>query len=329
RILKVLSKLAGRQLHVDEEVYKAELKDADRNMALGYMLKAAGVISCDPREAVKGYVRQCSINVNVQDLAMMSAVLSNGGVHPVTQEQIMPHASVRQVLSVMTTCGMYDAAGDWVSNVGFPAKSGVAGAIIGALPGQVGLATFSPKIDARGNSVRGVAMCEQLSRDMGLHMMDVSHVARSTVQTSVSNLISAEHEKHNPGCARKVVVFKLRGAVRFPGAERLTRALAYELGKPDPSDPGSGHHSNACAIVFSFREVFSLNFIARKLIHEDITRLLMERRVLCIIDPTGVLEWDRSKAEGDRHPKVVDNDTEARDYIGGTGCQAVSEEPEW
>ncbi|KAG9518000.1 glutaminase, partial [Aureobasidium melanogenum] len=329
RILKVLSKLAGRQLHVDEEVYKAELKDADRNMALGYMLKAAGVISCDPREAVKGYVRQCSINVNVQDLAMMSAVLSNGGVHPVTQEQIMPHTSVRQVLSVMTTCGMYDAAGDWVSNVGFPAKSGVAGAIIGALPGQVGLATFSPKIDARGNSVRGVAMCEQLSRDMGLHMMDVSHVARSTVQTSVSNLISAEHEKHNPGCARKVVVFKLRGAVRFPGAERLTRALAYELGKPDPSDPGSGHHSNACAIVFSFREVFSLNFIARKLIHEDITRLLMERRVLCIIDPTGVLEWDRSKAEGDRHPKVVDNDTEARDYIGGTGCQAVSEEPEW
>jgi glutaminase len=330
--LKVLSRLAGRELHVDEEVYKAELKDADRNMAIGYMLKAAGIITCDPREAVKGYIRQCAINVNVKDLAMMSAVLSNGGVHPVTEEQIIPHTSVRQVLSVMTTCGMYDAAGDWVSNVGFPAKSGVAGAIMGSLPGQVGLATFSPKIDERGNSVRGVAMCEQLSRDMGLHMMDVSHVARSTVQTTVSTLVASDddkHDLHNINCGRKVVVFKLRGAVRFPGAERLTRALAYELGKPDPSDPGSGCHANACAIVFSFREVFSLNFIARRLIHENITRLLSERRVLAIIDPTGVLEWDRTKAKGDRHPKVVDNDTEARDYVGGTGCQAVSEDPEW
>jgi glutaminase len=332
RILKVLSRLAGRELHVYEEVYKAELKDADRNMAIGYMLKAAGIITCDPREAVKGYIRQCAINVNVKDLAMMSAVLSNGGVHPVTEEQIIPHTSVRQVLSVMTTCGMYDAAGDWVSNVGFPAKSGVAGAIIGALPGQVGLATFSPKIDQRGNSVRGVAMCEQLSRDMGLHMMDVSHVARSTVQTTVSTLVASDddkHDLHNINCGRKVVVFKLRGAVRFPGAERLTRALAYELGKADPSDPGSGCHANACAIVFSFREVFSLNFIARRLIHENITRLLGERRVLAVIDPTGVLEWDPTKAKGDRHPKVVNNDQEAREYIGGTGCQAVSEDPEW
>ena len=162
--------------------------------------------------------------------------------------------------------------------------------------------------------------------------MDVSHVARSTVQTTVSTLVASDddkHDLHNINCGRKVVVFKLRGAVRFPGAERLTRALAYELGKPDPSDPGSGCHANACAIVFSFREVFSLNFIARRLIHENITRLLGERRVLAIIDPTGVLEWDRTKAKGDRHPKVVDNDTEARDYIGGTGCQAVSEDPEW
>jgi glutaminase len=255
RILKVLSRLAGRQLHVDEQVYQAELKDADRNMAIGYMLKAAGIITCDPREAVRGYIRQCSINVNVKDLAMMSAVLCNAGVHPVSNEHIIPQTSVRQVLSVMTTCGMYDAAGDWVSTVGFPAKSGVAGAIIGALPGQVGIATFSPKIDQRGNSVRGVAMCQQLSREMGLHMMDASHVARSTVQTTVSTLVAHGDEPHHNH--REVLVFKLRGAVRFPGAERLTRALTREL------DAASGSHANACAIVFSFREVFSLNFTRR------------------------------------------------------------------
>jgi glutaminase A len=139
RILAVLSKLAGRKLEVDEAVYEAELRDANRNMGIAYMLKAAGIITCDPREAVKGYIRQCAINVNVRDLALMSATLCNAGYQPLTNERIFPHASVRQVLSVMTTCGMYDAAGDWVSNVGIPAKSGVAGGIIGALPGQVSL----------------------------------------------------------------------------------------------------------------------------------------------------------------------------------------------
>lgn len=152
RILKVLSKLAGRELKVDEDVYEAELKDANRNMGIGYMLKAAGIISCDVREVVKGYIRQCAINVNVRDLAMMAATLCNAGYHPLTSERIFPHDSVRQVLSVMTTCGMYDAAGDWVSNVGIPAKSGVAGGIIGSLPGQVGIAAFSPKLDSRGTA---------------------------------------------------------------------------------------------------------------------------------------------------------------------------------
>ncbi|KAM0322594.1 hypothetical protein ACHAQA_009442 [Verticillium albo-atrum] len=329
RILKTLSRLAGRELHVDEEVYEAELKDADRNMGIGYMLKAAGIISCDPREAVKGYIRQCAINVNVRDLAMMAATLCNAGVHPVTNETIIPHTSVRQVLSVMTTCGMYDAAGDWVSNVGIPAKSGVAGGIIGALPGQVGIAAFSPKLDERGNSVRGVVICEQLSRDMGLHMMDVSQIARATVQTSVATIVAGQCEPHNPNCQRDVVVFKLRGAVRFAGSERLTRAVARELGPPIPDDPGSGAHADACAVVFSFRDVYSLNAIARRIIHEDVVRLLSEEKIVVVIDPSAVLEWDREKADRTRHPKVVRNEVEARDYIGGIGCQAVSKDDGW
>lgn len=127
RILKVMSKLAGRELKVCEEVYQAEMKDWDRNVGLAHMLKVAGIVRGDPREVVKGYIRQCSINVTMKDLALMAATLSNAGYHSVTGERIFPHDSVRQVLSVMTTCGMYDAAGDWVSNVGIPAKSGVAG----------------------------------------------------------------------------------------------------------------------------------------------------------------------------------------------------------
>ncbi|OAG08488.1 glutaminase [Paraphaeosphaeria sporulosa] len=327
RILNALSKLAGRQLHVDEEVYEAELRDADRNMAIGYMLKAAGIISCDPRVVVKGYIRQCAINVTVNDLAIMAATLCNAGVHPVTCERIMPQLSVRQVLSVMTTCGMYDAAGDWVSRVGFPAKSGVAGGIIGALPGQVGIAAFSPKLDERGNSVRGVIMCEQLSNDMGLHMMDVSQLARATVQTHVARIVAGKHEPHHPHCNKDVVVFKMRGAVRFAGSERLTRAIARELGDPDPRDPGSGAHSDACAVVFSFRDAYSLSSIARRIVHEDVNRLLSDGKSVVVIDPSRVLEWDLKT--NPKYPVVVENETQALDHIGGAGCKAVSQDDSW
>jgi glutaminase len=324
RILQALSKLAGRQLHVDEEVYESELRDADRNMAIGYMLKAAGMIHDDPQEIVKGYIRQCAINVNVKDLAIMAATLCNAGVHPVTGEEIIPQLSVRQVLSVMTTCGMYDAAGDWVTTVGFPAKSGVAGGIMGAMPGQVGIAAFSPKLDERGNSVRGVVICEKLSRDMGLHMMDISQIARATVQTSVARIVAGEHEPHHKHCQKDVLVFKLRGAVRFAGSERLTRAIARELGEPDAKDPGSGQHMDACAVVFSFRDAYSLSSIARRIVHEDVNRLLAEGRTVVVIDPGTVLDWDLTT--NPKYPYVFADEKGALDYIGGKGCRAVTQD---
>jgi glutaminase A len=323
RIIKIMSKLANRKLEVCEEVYEAEMKDSDRNMGLAYMLKAAGIIRCDPREAVKGYIRQCSINVTTRDLALMAATLSNAGYHPITSERIFPHAVVRQVLSVMTTCGMYDAAGDWVSNVGIPAKSGVAGGILGALPGQVGIAAFSPKLDDKGNSVRGVNICEQMSHDMGLHMMDVSQIGRSTVNTAIVNIKKASDGDH-AGKECRAAIFHLRGAVRFSGAEILTRALTKYLGEADPQDGSSGAYADACAVVLSFREVFSLNRVARKIIHEDITRLLSDDRSVVVIDPTSILRWESEGKE--KHPAVVKTQEEARELIGGPGCSATIQE---
>lgn len=327
RILKALSRLAGRQLHVDEAVYEAELKDADRNMGLGYMLKAAGIIDCDPQQAVRGYIRQCSINVNVRDLAVMAATLGNAGVNPVTGEEIMPSHSVRQVLSVMTTCGMYDAAGDWVSRVGIPAKSGVAGGIIGALPGQVGIAVFSPKLDERGNSVRGVIMCEKLSSDMGLHMMDISQIGRASVRTWAMTIAGGAHQVHET--EEEIPIFDLRGAVRFSGAERLTRAIVRELTAPNPEDPGSGRFTNACAVVFSFRDAYSLNHVAQRVIREDIHRLMKADRNVVVIDPGRVLKFEGNQALVANPPHVVNNEAEARHYIGGTGCRAISHSESW
>ncbi|KAE8370886.1 beta-lactamase/transpeptidase-like protein [Aspergillus caelatus] len=326
RILKAVSKVAGRKLQVDEEVYEAELKDANRNMGIGYMLKAAGIISCDPQEAVRGYIRQCAIKANVRDLAVMAATLGNAGVHPITGEQIMPHQSARQVLSVMTTCGMYDSSGDWVSRVGMPAKSGVAGGIIGTLPGQVGIAVFSPKLDERGNSVRGVKMFEQLSSEMGLHMMDSSQVGRATVRTWTMTIAGGADQPHE--CEQEVPVFGLRGAVRFAGSERLTRAIVREISPPNPDDPGSGRHTNACAVIFMLRDTYSLNYVALRIISEDIRRLLEAGKNVVVIDPAKVLTIDGNPAFKDKSPRVVNDEAEARHYIGGQGCRAVSHSDE-
>jgi len=321
RILKGMSMLAGRELKVDEAVYEAEMKDWHRNMGLGFMLKAAGIIECDPAEAVKGYIRQCSINVTVRDLAIMAGTLGNGGVHPVTGERVIPSLSVRQVLSVMTTCGMYDAAGDWVSRVGIPAKSGVAGGIIGALPGQLGLAVFSPRLDKKGNSVRGMSMCEHLSNDMGMHMMDITQVGRATVHTKVMIIAGGVKQE---GHENEIPIFELRGAIRFAGAERFTRALVQQLAAPSEARPTHGKHHNACAVIFSLKEAYSLNDVAQKLLREDCWRVMSEGRRLVVIDPNRVLSLKGKDELEQNPPKIVKSRQEARRYIGGAGCHKVS-----
>src|SRR5690606_5265315 len=209
RVLAALGRFAGRDLEVDEAIYEAEVTTAHRNHAIAYMLRNHDIITDDPRSVVRGYVRQCAVRVTVRDLALMAATLAHGGVHPVTGEQVVSRAVARHVLSVMATCGMYDAAGDWLSSIGIPAKSGVSGGIIGALPGQTGVASFSPRLDDHGHSVRGVTMFRQLSRDMGMHLMEVPAPARSMVAGS-------------DGDAWR---YELQGSINFVGMERVLRTF--------------------------------------------------------------------------------------------------------
>ncbi len=117
----------------------------------------------DPELALDLYFRQCSVAVDCRDLSLMAATLANGGVNPLSGERALGREYVDRVLSVMTTCGMYDSAGEWVVDVGMPAKSGVAGGVLAVLPGQLGIAVFSPPLDPHGNSVRGVEVCRQIS----------------------------------------------------------------------------------------------------------------------------------------------------------------------
>ncbi len=148
------SAFAGRRLDIDAEVYASEKTTGDRNRAIAYMLASFGVLDDDPDEVLDVYFRQCSLKVTATDLARMAATLARNGMNPLTGRRVTDAAVVRRTLSVMVTCGMYDAAGDWVSAVGMPAKSGVGGGILAVLPGQLGIGTYSPLLDARGNSVR-------------------------------------------------------------------------------------------------------------------------------------------------------------------------------
>ena len=123
-------------------------------------------------EALELYFQQCSILVNARDLAMMGATLANGGVNPLTGQRAISAANVKYLLSVMLSCGMYDFAGEWAFRVGIPAKSGVGGGIVAVVPGVLGIGVYSPKLDAKGNSVRGAMTCSELSERFGLHCFE-------------------------------------------------------------------------------------------------------------------------------------------------------------
>jgi glutaminase len=171
RILDNLRTYAGNEsLAVDEDTFEAEMRTADRNRATAYLMRSNGMISGDVESILALYLRQCSVQVTCSDLAVMAATLSNGGVNPITGERALPLRHVREVLSVMHTCGMYDAAGQWAFDVGVPAKSGVCGGIMAVVPGKGGIAVFSPGLDEYGNSVRGIRVCREISERLGLHV---------------------------------------------------------------------------------------------------------------------------------------------------------------
>ncbi|WP_036487972.1 glutaminase A [Myxosarcina sp. GI1] len=172
RVLEMYRRYIGHQVFIDTPTLVSEQNHGDRNWAISYLLRNFNIISGDIKPILDLYLQQCSVLLNCRDLAMMGATLANNGVNPITKERAINSEYVRDLLSVMYTCGMYDFAGEWVYKIGFPAKSGVSGAIISVIPGIMGLAVYSPLIDERGNSIRGIKVCKNLSRNYRLHIFD-------------------------------------------------------------------------------------------------------------------------------------------------------------
>jgi glutaminase len=240
RILETYSRYAARPLTIDHAVYESERETGHRNRAIGHLLRNAGVVEDDPELALQLYFQQCSALVTCRDLAVMAATLANGGTNPLTGERAASEDTVRHVLSVMTSCGMYDFAGEWLCAVGLPAKSGVSGGVMAVLPGQLGIGVFSPLLDPRGNSIRGVRVCEDISRDLGLHLVqsgrrpgppirsvyDLAHTGSKRVRSEREAAILAER-------GVRAAAYELQGEILFAAAEEVSRRLVEVDDGPD------------------------------------------------------------------------------------------------
>jgi len=232
RVADCMAKFIGRDPGVDEEVYRSESSTGFRNRAIAWMLKNFGIIDGEPMASLENYFRQCSIRVTCRDLACMAATLANGGIHPVSGARALPSEHVERVLSVMATCGMYDYAGSWMYEVGMPAKSGVSGGIIAVLPGRFGIGIFSPRLDHKGNSVRGIEVCKRLSQDFSLHIFSKARDPSTAVGRSYTGADapsrrepSGEMRAYLSRHAHRIRYLCLHGHLAVDGMEYVIRRM--------------------------------------------------------------------------------------------------------
>ena len=165
-----LSRFAGHELRIDEEIFASASATNSINRAIGDLLLGYGRLATGSAETVDLYTRQSCLKVSARDLAVMAATLASGGVNPLTGEQVVDQVSCRCALVVMATAGLYETSGDWLYTIGLPGKSGIGGGIVMVSPGKGGLGTFAPRLDAAGNSVKGQLAAAFLSRQLGLDL---------------------------------------------------------------------------------------------------------------------------------------------------------------
>jgi glutaminase len=277
RILQHFSAAAGRQLELSDSISASEALTGHRNRALAYLLRSFDIIETDPTPVLEDYFRACSVMVNTRDLALMAATLANGGTQPATGVQVMGKEAVQRTLSVMTTCGMYDDAGAWISAVGLPAKSGVGGGLIAVLPGQLGLAIYSPALDAHGSSVRGVAASERISADMGLHFVRAARLGRSTIRENYDITEAPSYTRYSDAANRLLAeygerahVVELAGDLLFAGTESMVREV-------------SGLAPSVELVILDLRRVDEIDRIAVQMIHQLGRELEAEGRTLALV----------------------------------------------
>ena len=168
-ILKFLKELSGNpNLYIDERVRDSELRYGNVNYALSYFMKSYGNIRTDVQTLMMLYCSQCAIEMSCTDLARSYRLFSQNGLNPWNLEPVLTPTQAKRVNAIMMTCGLYNGVGDFAYRVGIPAKSGVGGAIVGAIPGEMSVAVWSPELDINGNSLAGLKALEIFTTRTGL-----------------------------------------------------------------------------------------------------------------------------------------------------------------
>lgn len=273
RMLAMFARFTGHRVDIDETVYLSEKSTGHRNRAIAYLELNAGMIEEPVDDHLDLYFRQCSLLVDARDLAVMAATLANGGVHPLTGDVAMGRPEVRSILSVMGSCGMYDFSGEWGFRVGLPAKSGVSGGIIAALPGQFGIGVYSPLLDAQGNSVRGIGACEDLCRYFDLHVYEVRRTGSTVVRRELDGR-TLRSKRQRPSWQQAVldahgggiVTFSLQGDLFFAAMEYVCRRI-FEPERPMRYLVLDGHRvgridGSARAMLEEVRQALSLRGVS-------------------------------------------------------------------
>ncbi len=237
RILDAFSLYTGHSMEVDHSVYLSEKESGHRNRSIAHLLRNYNILENDPDESLNAYFQQCSIEVTCRDLALMGASLANNGINPISAVRTVSEEYISNILSVMTSSGMYDYSGNWIYNIGMPAKSGVGGGIVAVLPGQFGLAIYSPRLDKKGNSVRGIKVCEALSKKFGLHMLHSASINSSMVIRSMYTgaEIRSSHAYNTTisdwldVAGKKILVLELMGELTFVAAELIISEISKKI----------------------------------------------------------------------------------------------------
>ncbi len=235
QILKVFSSYAGRDLNIDNSVFESESETGHRNRAIAHLLRNFNILSSEVEAPLKTYFQQCSINVNSISLSIMGATLANNGINPITDEKVIDEEYIPKVLSVMSTCGMYDYSGEWIYNVGIPAKSGVGGGVLAVLPGQLAIAVYSPLLDSKGNSVFGVEICERIADKFSLHLYKTPRLVQQVVRKHTTLEVTRSKYKRDKKAdevfaryGRNIHILELQGDLGFATCEIFMRRIPID-----------------------------------------------------------------------------------------------------
>ncbi len=239
-------------------VFLSERETADRNFALGYFMreKQAFPDGAELQDVLEFYMQCCSIEVNAEMMSVIAATLANGGVCPVTGERVFKTETVRNCLSLMSACGMYDSSGEFAFTIGLPAKSGVSGAIMVVVPNVMGFCTWSPRLDAVGNSVRGLEFCRRLVETFNFHNFDnltgnsekknprlnplqaKTRQVNEMIWAASKGDVGAIQDRLQRGFALECSDYDLRSPLHLAAAEGQENVIRFYIEEAGRSQPG-------------------------------------------------------------------------------------------